>query len=565
MTPNEGGTISIGAAIRDGLTLKTVEVVALLHNACAQLDAGTAAALPRSIADLSVRDTGTVVLPQIAPTEPARATVAALLEELLPPEGNGPDTVPRALRTLPARLRESGDTQGSELKDLLTILRWHLPSDSREVLRDLVARAQLGATQPRMAAPSTVAAEPSHETTAPPPSVAAASVAAAPIAVPLAAPPVTTARTTTAPIATAPIKRPWRPQVADAVMTPVATSPGRSRRAWQRPVAATAAIMIAVGAAGYAGYRLTVDGARAAHPAASRAELEPGPPPTGRVLAADTVPEGDRPAAPKPAGSTHALDLPVSGGAFSPSFASSGSTLWFHAGHTTSGRLFQASLDPRGRASAVTPLLEEHGRTYHARPSPDGQWIAFDSDRDGERGVYLASRDGARIERVSGEGYAAVPSWSPDMKWLAFVRAEDGRPKVWNLWRREIATGTLVRDSAFKSGQVWGASWFPDGRSLCYSHDDRLFIATTGGGAAKSFASPIEGRLIRTPAVSPDGRQIVFQVYRDGAWLLDIDTGAMRRLLADPSAEEFAWDPKGTQIAYHSRRDGQWRIWMLSL
>jgi Tol biopolymer transport system component len=227
--------------------------------------------------------------------------------------------------------------------------------------------------------------------------------------------------------------------------------------------------------------------------------------------------------------------------------------------------LFQASLDDRGTASSVTPLFEENGRTYHARLSPDGIWVAFDSDRDGERGVYVASRNGRHVARVSGEGFAAVPSWSPDMKWLAFVRAEPGRPKVWNLWLRDVETGELTRQSAFRSGQVWGASWFPGSGSIAYSHEDRLIVSDIASGRVKRFESPIAGRLVRTPAVSPDGSRIVFQVYRDGAWLLDLKTGAMKRLLDDPSAEEFAWDPDGRQLAYHSRRDGQWRIWLLTI
>ena len=260
-----------------------------------------------------------------------------------------------------------------------------------------------------------------------------------------------------------------------------------------------------------------------------------------------------------------ALDLPVQGGAFSPSFAASGTQLLFHAGHNSSGRLFEVSLDGGRRASDVMPLLDGRGRTYHARPSPDGHWVAFDSDRDGERGVYVAARDGSQVARVSGDGFAAVPSWSPDMRWLAFVRAEPQRSKVWNLWLRDVKTGELTRQTEFRSGQVWGASWFPDGRSLCYSHEDRLFVVKPGAGGVTSFDSPIKGRLVRTPAVSPDGKTIVFQVYRDGAWLLDVASGTMHRILADPTAEEFAWDPSGEQIAYHSRRYGQWRIWLLTM
>jgi Tol biopolymer transport system component len=70
---------------------------------------------------------------------------------------------------------------------------------------------------------------------------------------------------------------------------------------------------------------------------------------------------------------------------------------------------------------------------------------------------------------------------------------------------------------------------------------------------------------MRTPAVSPDGRRIVFQLHRDGAWLLDVRTGAMRRLLADRTAEEFAWSPDGRQVVYHARRGRHWSVWQLTV
>jgi Tol biopolymer transport system component len=258
------------------------------------------------------------------------------------------------------------------------------------------------------------------------------------------------------------------------------------------------------------------------------------------------------------------VNLPVRGGAFSPSFTAEPRTLVFHAGRNSTGRLFTATLDDRGSAAALTPLINEAARNYHVRQSPDGQWIAFDSDREGERAVFIARRDGKQIARVSGEGYAAVPSWSPDMRTLAFVRAEPGRRQVWNLWMRDLATGRMSQATRFRSGQVWGASWFADGNSFAYSHEDRLIIADRSGKQLASFKSPIRGRLVRTPAVSPDGREIVFQVYRDGVWIADVKTGAMRRVVDDATAEEFTWSPDGHQIAYHSRRDGEWRIWVMT-
>lgn len=239
--------------------------------------------------------------------------------------------------------------------------------------------------------------------------------------------------------------------------------------------------------------------------------------------------------------------------------------MFFHAGHADAGRLHVASLDESGQVSHVTALLAERARNYHPQVSPDGRLLAFDSDRDGVRGVYVSGRDGSNPQRVSGSGYAAVPSWSPNRRWLAFVRGETARPQVWNLWLRDLSTGAVQRHTSFRTGQVWGASWFPDGGSLCYSHDYQLVISHLDGRADIVIDTPRRGRLVRTPAVSPDGRRVVFQVFKDGVWILDVQTRRMRRILDDPAAEEFSWAPDGRRIAYHSNRDGAWRIWTMNV
>ena len=51
-------------------------------------------------------------------------------------------------------------------------------------------------------------------------------------------------------------------------------------------------------------------------------------------------------------------------------------------------------------------------------------------------------------------------------------------------------------------------------------------------------------------------------VHLQGA-LLDLDSGSMRCVLADPTAEEFAWAPDGRRVAFHSQRAGQWGIYIL--
>ena len=229
---------------------------------------------------------------------------------------------------------------------------------------------------------------------------------------------------------------------------------------------------------------------------------------------------------------------------FSPSYAPKGTAVFFHA-DTGRGSALKRAEPGEGGVLHVVTILDDGSKSYHVQVSPDSRSIAFDSDRDGVRGVYVARADGAEVRRVSGQGYAAVPTWSPDGSRLAFLRAEAGRPKVWNLWTLELRSGRMTRLTNYRYGQVWSAAWFPRSERIAYSHEDRLIIRDLASGRSTSYASPRKARLVRTPAVSPDGRRIMFQVYRDGAWLLDLGDGSMRRVLTIPPRRSSPGHPMG--------------------
>ena len=295
-----------------------------------------------------------------------------------------------------------------------------------------------------------------------------------------------------------------------------------------------------------------------------------GPQPTRGTAGANDAPSDNAVLPPTPGAEAsrpgdmiEALDV-SSRPVFSPSFAVDGSAIFFDQDNAAGGSaLKEARTEGTGRVLHVLSVLDDGARNYHPRLSPDGSQVAFDSDRDGVRGIYLSDRSGHNIRRVSGEGYAAVPAWSPDGTRLAYIKAEPQNSRVWNIWTLDVGAGVATRLTSYRVGQPWGASWFPDNQRICYTHEDRLIVLDTATNQSRTYLSPRKGVLVRTPAVSPDGARVIFQLYRDGGWLLDLSDGTMSKVLDDPTAEEFAWSPDGARVAFHSRRDRQWGIWVI--
>jgi Tol biopolymer transport system component len=196
----------------------------------------------------------------------------------------------------------------------------------------------------------------------------------------------------------------------------------------------------------------------------------------------------------------------------------------------------------------------------HTSLSPDGRQIAFDLDRDGVRGVFVADRHGGNVSLASGDGRAAAPIWSPDADHLAFVRAEPDRPMVWNLWMRRLSTGALTRLTDHATGIVRGASWFPDARRICYAHQQTLVILDTQSGRTQTFRAPVAS-LVRAPSVSPDGRRVAFEIEGSGIWMMDVERQVMEQIIQDPAPSSLAWQPEADALTYFSLGAREWRAW----
>ncbi|MEM1013778.1 MAG: DPP IV N-terminal domain-containing protein [Planctomycetota bacterium] len=206
---------------------------------------------------------------------------------------------------------------------------------------------------------------------------------------------------------------------------------------------------------------------------------------------------------------------------------------------------------------AVTKLTTDPADDAFPSFSPQGDRIAFCSNRAGNWDVYVMDRDGRNVTAITqGTGHDLHPSFSPDGRKLVFCRI-GSRSDQWELWTADIATGekTMIgfglfpdwsprmdKDViAFQRARQRGGRWF----SLWTLELDNGEPTNVTEVAMSTNAALV------APAWSPDGMKIAFAtVVEPGAGMPDTDSAVGRQDIwtidADGTNRHRITDGKGT-------------------
>jgi len=147
--------------------------------------------------------------------------------------------------------------------------------------------------------------------------------------------------------------------------------------------------------------------------------------------------------------------------------------------------------------------------------SPDGQKIAFASNR-GNYDVFVMNADGSGQTSLTNNVEDDFdPAWSPDGKRIAFVTSPRG--VVFEIFVMN-ADGSGQRNLTDDPTHAdTGPSWSPDGRKIAFTTNrgiggcSDIFVMDADGGSLRNLTN--DRAADSSPTWSPDGRRIAYSSF----------------------------------------------------
>lgn len=251
------------------------------------------------------------------------------------------------------------------------------------------------------------------------------------------------------------------------------------------------------------------------------------------------------------------------------------------------GDIYSMPIDGADGTNGNFPKKLLGGMCWDMQPrfSPNGQWLAFTSDRAGKNNfsgdnIWIMRTDGSQIRQVTNESFRLFngPAWSPDSDYIVArkhftSRRSLGSGEMWMFHResRQMSAMSGVQLTKRPNDQkdVNEPMFSPDGKYLYYSQDatpgdmfeydkdsnGQIYVVKRldiQSGETEAYITGPGGACRPTP--SPDGKSIAF-VRRVGSQsalhVMEIDSGSIRMVYATLERDmQEAWAIHGVYPAF---------------
>ncbi len=190
--------------------------------------------------------------------------------------------------------------------------------------------------------------------------------------------------------------------------------------------------------------------------------------------------------------------------------------------------------------------------------SPDGKEIAFYYWKMGNRDLTLMMADGSRLQQLTEDPASeSYPSWSPDGLHLVYTSEKKGRPELFVISRKSKDANWGDERQLTFDGASQSAKWSPDGRWIAYCWADSLRLIAAEGGDPRILVESKDRTVLPAPllpAWSHDSQTVYYIAYdaerHASFWSVPVSGGEPKLLVRfdDPmrqsSRREFSTDGK---------------------